>query len=323
VTNESGLRPLGRSGLPVSRLGLGLAALGRPGYINVGHRDDLAGRTEVAVIERRAHTLLDAAYEAGIRYFDAARSYGKAEAFLASWLEHRELPPGEVTVGSKWGYTYTAEWRVDAERHEVKDLSVTTLRRQLAESRELLGPHLLLYQIHSATLESGVLDDRAVLEALRRLRESGLAIGVTVTGAHQAETIERALEVGAFDTIQATWNLLERSAGPVLAEAHAGGLGVIVKEALANGRLTARGDLPTLLELSDRRAVAPDALALAAVLAQPWADVVLSGAATVETLRSNLTALELDLGECLDPELEALAEKPARYWEQRATLPWN
>jgi aryl-alcohol dehydrogenase-like predicted oxidoreductase len=323
VTNDSGLRPLGRSGLPVSRLGLGLAALGRPGYINVGHRDDLAGGTEVAVMERRAHTLLDAAYEAGIRYFDAARSYGMAEAFLASWLEQRELPPGEVTVGSKWGYTYAAEWRVDAERHEVKDLSVTTLRRQLAESRELLGPHLLLYQIHSATLESGVLDDRAVLEKLRRLRESGLAIGVTVTGVHQAETIERALEVGAFDTIQATWNLLERSAGPMLAEAHAGGLGVIVKEALANGRLTARGDLPTLLELSDRRAVAPDALALAAVLAQPWVDVVLSGAATVETLRSNLTALELELGECLDPELGALAEEPARYWEERATLPWN
>ena len=215
--------------MPVSRLGLGLAALGRPGYINVGHRDDLAGRTEVAVMERRAHTLLDAAYEAGIRYFDAARSYGKAEAFLASWLEQRELPPGEVTVGSKWGYTYAAEWRVDAERHEVKDLSVTTLRRQLAESRELLGPHLLLYQIHSATLESGVLDDRTVLEELRRLRESGLAIGVTVTGAHQAETIERALEVGAFNTIQATWNLLERSAGPMLAEAHARGLGVIVR----------------------------------------------------------------------------------------------
>ena len=111
MTNDSGLRPLGRSGLLVDRLGLGLAALGRPGCINVGHRDDLAGRTEVAVMERRAHTLLDAAYEAGIRYFDAARSYGKAEAFLASWLEQRELPPGEVTVGSKWGYTYAAEWR--------------------------------------------------------------------------------------------------------------------------------------------------------------------------------------------------------------------
>jgi aryl-alcohol dehydrogenase-like predicted oxidoreductase len=323
LTNERSLRRLGRSDLPVSRLGLGLAALGRPGYINVGHRDDLAGRTETAAMEWHASTVLDTAYEAGVRYFDAARSYGKAEAFLASWLEHRALPPEAATVGSKWGYTYTAGWRVDAERHEVKDLSVTTLRRQLAESRDLLGPHLSLYQIHSATIESGVLDDRAVHEELRQLRETGLAIGLTVTGPHQAETIERALEIRIFDTVQATWNLLERSVGPMLAEAHAAGLGVIVKEALANGRLTVRGDVPVLLELSERRAVAPDTLALAAALAQPWADVVLSGAATVEALRSNLKALRLELGERLDPELETLAEEPTRYWEERAALPWN
>jgi aryl-alcohol dehydrogenase-like predicted oxidoreductase len=306
----------------VSRLGLGLAALGRPGYINVGHGGDLAGQTAAAELERHAHTLLDAAYDAGIRYFDAARSYGKAEAFLASWLEQRMLPPRAVTVGSKWGYTYTAGWRVDAEQHEVKDLSKATLRRQLAESRALLGPHLRLYQIHSATIESGVLEDRSVLDELSRLRETGLAVGLTVTGARQAETIERAIEIPVFDTVQATWNLLERSAGPILAAAHEAGLGVIVKEALANGRLTDRGNVAVLPELSERRGVAPDALALAAVLAQPWADVVLSGAASVETLHSNLRALALELGE-LDPELESLAEEPERYWHERAELPWN
>jgi aryl-alcohol dehydrogenase-like predicted oxidoreductase len=307
----------------VSRLGLGLAALGRPGYINVGHGADLAGLTDVADLERRVHVLLDAAYEAGVRYFDAARSYGEAEAFLASWLGQRSLPSGEVTVGSKWGYTYTAEWRVDAERHEVKDLSLATLRRQLAESRALLGTDLRLFQIHSATLESGVLEDRAVLDELRRLRETGLAIGLTVTGARQAETIWRALEIPVFDTVQATWNLLERSAGPALAEGHRAGLGVIVKEALANGRLTARGDIPSVLEASRRRGMAPDALALAVVLAQPWADVVLSGAATLDALNSNLSALAVELADGLDPELEALAEEPTRYWEERSALPWN
>ena len=321
MNDEPALRPLGRTGLLVSRLGLGLAALGRPGYINVGHGADLAGRTEVADLERHAHAVLDAAWVAGVRYFDAARSYGKAEAFLASWIERRALPPGAVTVGSKWGYTYTAGWRVDAERHEVKDLSPATLRRQLAESRELLGPHLRLYQIHSATIESGVLEDRAVLDELMRLRETGLAVGLTVTGARQAETIERALETGIFDTIQATWNLLERSAGPVLAQAHEARLGVIVKEALANGRLTARGDVARLPEVAERRGVAPDTLALAAVLVQPWADVVLSGAATVVTLQSNLTAL--GFRGPLDPELDSLAEEPERYWDERAALPWN
>jgi aryl-alcohol dehydrogenase-like predicted oxidoreductase len=313
------LHVLGRSGLPVSRLGLGLAALGRPGYINLGHGDDLGEQKDVATLEREAHAVLDAAYAGGIRYFDAARSYGKAEEFLASWLERRGLEPGAVTVGSKWGYTYTADWRVDAGVHEVKDLSLATLRRQFAESYGLLGEHLRLYQIHSATIESRVLDDREVLGELARLRETGLAIGLTVTGPQQPEAIERALEVGCFDTVQATWNLLERSASPALEAAHAAGLGVIVKEALANGRLTARGDVAEFRELAERSGTTPDVLALAAVLAQPWADVVLSGAATVEQLRSNLAALELEPS----AELDQLAEEPAVYWEERAALPWN
>src|SRR5919109_2023949 len=173
MTADGELRTLGRTGLPVSPIGLGLASLGRPGYINLGHGEDLRGRTDVEAMERNAHTVLDAAFDGGVRYFDAARSYGQAEAFLASWLERRGLRPEEVTVGSKWGYTYTAGWRVDAEEHEVKDLSPATLERQLAESRGLLGAHLRLYQIHSATLESGVLEDRALLEELARLRETG------------------------------------------------------------------------------------------------------------------------------------------------------
>jgi aryl-alcohol dehydrogenase-like predicted oxidoreductase len=316
-------RVLGRTGLPVSRLGLGLAALGRPGYINLGHGDDLGARKDVTTLEREAHAVFDAAYAGGIRYFDAARSYGKAEEFLASWLDRRGLAPGAVTVGSKWGYTYTADWQVDADVHEVKELSVDTLRRQIAESRGLLGPHLRLYQIHSATIESGVLEDREVLDELARLRETGLAIGLTVTGPNQPQTIERALEVGGFDTVQATWNLLERSAGPALESAHKAGLGVIVKEALANGRLTARGDVAALRELAERSGATPDALALAAVLRQPWADVVLSGAATIDTLESNLKALQLELNSELEPELVQLTEDPFVYWEERSRLPWN
>jgi aryl-alcohol dehydrogenase-like predicted oxidoreductase len=301
------------------RIGLGLAALGRPAYINLGHGSDVGPQKDPAALEREAHAVLDAAYEGGVRYFDAARSYGKAEEFLARWLERRRLTPDDVTVGSKWGYTYTGRWRVDAEVHEVKDLSLETLRRQLDESRALLGPYLRLYQIHSATLESGVLDDDAVLEELGRLRASGLAIGFTTTGPRQAETIERALQVGGFDTVQATWNLLERSAGPALDAARAAGLRVIVKEALANGRLTARGGIEPLNAAAQDAGTTPDALALAAVLAQPWVDVVLSGAATVDQLRSNLTASTLEHG--LD--LDALIEPPERYWAERAELPWN
>jgi aryl-alcohol dehydrogenase-like predicted oxidoreductase len=304
-------------------IGLGLAALGRPGYINLGHGRDFVGHTDVASMQQRAHEVLDAAYDAGVRYFDAARSYGRAEEFLATWLALRGLGPDEVTVGSKWGYRYTADWRVDADVHEVKDLSLAHLEHQYEETREWLGNTLRLYQIHSATLDSGVLDDAAVIEELSRLRANGLLVGFTVTGPHQRETIERALEVGEFDTVQATWNLMERSAEPALAAAHRQGLGVIVKEAVANGRLTPRGDAPLLSEVAREVGTTEDAVALAAVSAQPWVDVVLSGASTVPMLHSNLSARELRLDSAVLDRLEALREDPETYWETRSALSWN
>jgi aryl-alcohol dehydrogenase-like predicted oxidoreductase len=314
---------LGQTSLEVSPIGLGLAALGRPGYITVGHAGDLDGHTDVASMRANAHAVLDAAYAGGVRYFDAARSYGRAEEFLGSWLNERGLAPPALSVGSKWGYTYTAEWRTDAEVNEVKDLSIATLRRQEQETRRQLGGDLGLYQIHSATLDSGVLDDPQVLEELARLRAGGLFIGFTVTGPHQGDTIARALEVGGFDAVQATWNLLEPSAGPALAAAHEAGLGVIVKEAVANGRLTARGDVPQLIDAAARTGVGADALALAAALAQPWVDVVLSGASTPEMLTSNLAAAEIAPdGELLE-RLGELAEDPETYWESRSALSWN
>jgi aryl-alcohol dehydrogenase-like predicted oxidoreductase len=319
-------RKLGREGLPVSPIGLGLAALGRPAYITLGHAEDLGPDRSVGALRSRTHAALDTAHKAGVRYFDAARSYGRAEEFLASWLTKRGVEPDEVTIGSKWGYEYTGGWQIHAEKHEVKDLSVSALRRQLEETCGLLGEHLDLYQVHSATLESGVLEDEAVLGELKDLKETGVAVGLSVTGPRQAETIARALETEVFDTVQATWNLLERSASDALTRAHEAGLGVIVKEALANGRLAVRegGADERLVAIARERGQTPDALALSATLAQPWADVVLSGAATVEELRSNLSALEaVPYDQEIDRRLLPLREEREHYWSERASLPWT
>ena len=310
-------------GLEATSLGLGLAAVGRPGYINLGRDADLGPDRSVAALERRAHDVLDAAFGAGVRYFDAARSYGRAEEFLASWLRAREIAPGAVTVGSKWGYIYTAGWKVDAEPPEVKDHSVENFRRQAGETMDLLGPWLSLYQIHSATLDTGVLEDRAVLDALAELRSQGVAIGLTTSGTGQAETIERALAAGGFDCVQATYNLLERAPAAVLERAHDAGLGVIVKEAVANGRLTSRGGIEPLLLVADRLGTTPDALAIAAVLAEPWVDVVLSGAETVDQVQSNVAAVEVDVTPALSEELAALREPTDRYWSTRSALNWT
>ncbi len=316
------LRKLGATEISTSAIALGLAALGRPGYLNLGHGGDFEERSVQAMCAR-THEVLDAAYAAGVRHFDAARSYGRAEEFLGQWLRARSLAPGAVTISSKWGYTYTADWQVDADPPEVKDLSAENFRRQLGETREQLGDHLTLYQIHSATLSGGVLDDRDVRRELEALRAEGVAVGISVTGTEQAATILRAVEVGGFDTVQATWNLLERSAGDALAVAHEAGLGVIIKEALANGRLTSRGKLPALSAAARRVGATEDALALAGVLARPWVDTALSGAATVEQLHSNLRTLEIAWDDSLEHELGGLVESPDRYWELRSSLSWT
>jgi len=328
-------RVLGRAGLTVTRMGLGLAALGRPGYINLGHADDLNADYDVQAMEARTHEVLDAAWNAGIHYFDAARSYGRAEAFLSSWLRARGLHPDEVVIGSKWGYTYTAGWRVDAEVHEVKEHSLDVLRRQRQESDDYLGAHLDLYQIHSATLESGVLENEDVLAELGRYRDAGLAIGLSVSGPRQAETILRAIDVTVggeplFASVQATWNLLETSAGDALRQANEAGMGVIIKEGLANGRLTARNNDPAFAEqrallesVAAELNTTLDALALAAVLAQPWCDIVLSGAARVDHLQSNVAAFDVPWTDEIADRLSTLREPPEVYWKTRSSLKWQ
>ncbi len=198
-----------------------------------------------------------------------------------------------------------------------------------AESLAILGNRLALYQVHSATLESGVLEDRHLLAELAGLPERGIVAGLSVSGPRQADVVKRALEVridgrSPFSSVQATWNLLEPSVETALIEADDAGWGVIVKEAVANGRL-ARRELspPALAAIADRRGVEPDAVAIAAVLARPWVDVVLSGAVTVEQLESNLTAVEIELDAAELAALAALQEPAAEYWNARGKQAWE
>ena len=244
--------------------------------------------------------------------------------FLGQWLRLRLIEPGAVTISSKWGYTYTADWQV--RRRSARGQgpsSADTLRRQLAETREQLGEHLTLYQIHSATASGGVLEDPEARTLLAELRSRGVAVGFSATGTEQPNTIRRAIEVGGFDTVQATYNLLERSAGDALEAAHDAGMGVIIKEALANGRLTARGGIGPLTDAARRLGTTEDAVALAGVLARPWVDAALSGAATVDQLHSNLGAVAIEWSDELEAQLSGLVETPDRYWATRSQLTWT
>ncbi|GAA1835071.1 aldo/keto reductase [Pseudonocardia ailaonensis] len=313
------------------RLGIGLAAVGRPAYINAGREHDLGAHRTVDDLRERTWSVLDAAYAAGIRYVDVARSYGRAEEFLAGWLAAR---PGtdDVEVGSKWGYRYVGGWQLDVPRHEVKDHSPEAFAAQSAESLTLLGSRLSIYHVHSATLDTGALDDAELHRALADLREHGIRVGISTSGPRQAEAVRRALEVTVdrdplFTSFESTWNVLEPSVGPALAEAADAGARVIVKEVVANGRLAPGGAAGA----ADDRAAAlagelgttVDRLAIAAALAQPWAATVLSGAADAAQLRSNAEATHLKLDPDTEEQLLDLAEPPQLYWSERSRRPWS
>jgi aryl-alcohol dehydrogenase-like predicted oxidoreductase len=223
-------------------------------------------------------------------------------------------------VSSKWGYAYVGDWRLDAPVHEVKEHSLARFTAQWAETSALLGSALSLYQVHSLTADSPLFDDVALQDALAALP---VRVGFSTSGPRQAETVRRALALErhgerVFTAVQSTWNMLETSVGRALAEAHDAGAHVLVKEALANGRL-AVSPPPAIAAFAARRGVGPDAVALAAVLTLPWADTVLLGPAGPEQLHSNLAALTVHGA----ASLPHLAVEPETYWADRAALAWS
>lgn len=309
----------------MDRIALGLAALGRPAYINLGRDGALPPVRDVDSMRTATFAVLDDAYTAGVRHVDVARSYGRSEEFLAGWLAERGH--ADVEVSSKWGYAYVGDWRLDADVHEVKEHSAARFATQWAETLTLLGDRVGLYQVHSLTVDSPLFTDEPLIEALAELSANGVAVGFSTSGPAQAAAIERAfaLEVAGrpvFSAVQSTWNVLEQSAGPALAAAHAAGKRVLVKETLANGRLAVQAPKP-VLDIASAHGIGPDAVAVAAVLAQDWADTAIIGPAGPGQLEANLRATTLELGAADRDVLAGLAEDPGAYWRHRSSLAWD
>ena len=293
--------------------------MGRPAYITLGREEDLAASRSVDDLEARCHDLLDRAVELGVRYVDTARSYGYAERFLGSWFSARPGRREQLTVGSKWGYEYVGEWALDAPLHERKDHSPAVFDRQWPQTLEALSGPPDVYLIHSVTPDSPALGDVELLDRLRALARTGVRVGISTSGPEQSWVVQQALAVpdSPFSVVQSTWNLLERSVGASLAEAHDAGWLVVVKEGVANGRLTAHGQEPGLTQMAALDGQTLDAFALGAVLAQPFVDVVLSGAVTIAQLEQNVAARP----PAAVPD--GVVEAPAAYWATRGALSWG
>jgi aryl-alcohol dehydrogenase-like predicted oxidoreductase len=269
-------------------------------------------------------------------WFDCARSYGLSEKFVGEFLRSNRVKPDDVFVSSKWGYTYVAEWKVDLKDglpHEVKDHSVENFLRQIEETKSFIGQYVDLYQVHSATFESGILTDSRVHEALAACKkDNGWMIGLSVSGPNQNDILREAMKINCldgtrlFDSVQCTYNVLEQRPGEALLEAYNKGMDIIIKEGMANGRILKNEKFQNIAKNSGYPA---DQLALACILAQPFHPRVLSGAITPEQLSSNIKALELSKvlqEEKRDLLTDVLAEcvmDSEQYWKDRSALAWN
>lgn len=314
-----------------TQIALGTAAIGRPHYINV--RQEKQEAIPLETFRRKGHKTLQSAYDQGIRYFDTAPGYGLAEQLLIDWLTEQQ--PQGAEVATKWGYTYTAGFDPKAEVHEIKEHSLAKLNEQWKQSRQLL-PYLTTYQIHSATFESGVLENIEVLERLGELKEEhGLKIGLSTTGAKQAEVMAKALEIevggeALFEAFQVTYNILDQSIfemGQVVREQ---GKRLIVKEALANGRLFPNPGFPHYRELyaqmealAGKYGVGVDAIALRFCMDSLAPFCVLSGGAVEKHITANLLANGFQLEAEEVEVLKGFGVEAEGYWAERKKLPWN
>jgi aryl-alcohol dehydrogenase-like predicted oxidoreductase len=313
------------------KLGLGTADLGRPQYINV--RTEECNNSYLTEFRNQSFAVLEEAYHLGIRYFDTAPGYGLAEELLLEWIQTKN--DNSIEVATKWGYTYTANFNANATVHEVKEHSLSKLNEQWNFSKQLL-PYLKVYQIHSATLETGVLENVEVLKQLAFLKkEHSLKIGLTTTGTNQVEVIKKALDVlvdgePVFDVFQVTYNFLDQSFIEISEELVRQNKSIVIKEALANGRVFKNENYPhytamytTLENLSKKHNVGVDAISLKYCAQTIPESTVLSGASSIEQLKQNLEMNSFTLSSDEIRTLNSLKTTPEAYWTERKQLQWN
>ncbi len=309
-----------------TKIGLGLAALGRPEYINI--RTDTHFDRSKSAFKTNAYNMLDFAYENGVRFFDTAPSYGLGEQFLLDWKTTRAY--NDILISTKWGYTYVANWELGFHgKHEIKEHSLSKLNEQWMVSKALL-PQLGIYQVHSATMESGIITDRAIHERLFQLKKKyNIQIGISTSGPNQSKIINHAKYIKVaneilFDSYQVTYNIFEQSTFDALQDLKSKGKTIIIKEALANGRIFPKKQLnDTLEKLQTTYHTGRDALALRFIIDTLEPDYLLSGASSNIQLDQNLKALDFKLSLDDLQGLTALKRDTTTYWSERADLVWN
>jgi aryl-alcohol dehydrogenase-like predicted oxidoreductase len=295
-------RTLGRTGLRVSEVGFGAWAIGGPAKLGPvetgwGEVDDV----------RSLHAI-DAAYDAGVTFFDTADVYGdgRSERLIGQALGSKR---DRVVIGTKVGNRTTADGKW------VKDFSkVWILEGIEASLRRLRMEHVDLYQLHSATDTAHYTDE--TFEALERLKAQGKIrfYGISVGPCVHGPWVIRSTQA---DVIQVVYNMLEREPEQeLLLLAKERNIGIIARVPLASGFLSGKFTSDTRFAANDHRALTypPEKIsamvgrvgrlgfltegqgktlaqaALQYCLSHPAVSAVIPGAKTPEQARANAAA---------------------------------
>jgi aryl-alcohol dehydrogenase-like predicted oxidoreductase len=205
------MRTLGRTGLRISRLGIGLA--------EIGSLSDASAAGQV----------LNAALDGGINFLDTAACYGRSEEWIGRTVAHRR---DEYVLATKAGHAVAG--------YKGREWTAATVRDSIERSLSRLETdHLDLVQLHSCSVE--ILERGEVIQALLDARQAGKTRYVGYSGDREAALW--AIDSGVFDTLQTTFNLADqRARAQVLPKAKAAGMGVIIKRPIANAAWNAGPD---------------------------------------------------------------------------------
>jgi aryl-alcohol dehydrogenase-like predicted oxidoreductase len=181
-----------------------------------------------------------------------------------------------------------------------------------------------------------VLENKAVLERLFQLKEEyHIKVGLTTTGSNQTEVLGKGMDIhlnGAelFDVFQCTYNVLDQSIYKLGHEILSDKKHLVIKEALANGRLFPNTNYPNydalyrkLEGLSKKHQTGIDAIALRFCLTKLEGATVLSGAGIPEHLAQNLKATDIQLSSQEMEELSSFKIDSKSYWNERKALGWS
>jgi aryl-alcohol dehydrogenase-like predicted oxidoreductase len=305
-------RPLGRTGLEVSRIVLGCGNFG-----GIGSAPELFGQGES---RDEAFALMDAAWAGGVNVFDTAASYGggRSESWVGEWRGERGAP---VVLSTK------VFWSVSGDPSD-RGLSRDRILRELDSSlARLRAEKVDMYLTHEPDEETPIAETLGALDEVARAGKVEAIGASNLDGAGLEEALDTSDRLGLrrFGWVQNEYSLLRRGVEEdVLPICDREGLGFTPFSPLAGGwltgkykrdeaypsgsRMTLRPDpyedlvnadtfdgLEEFAAEASARGVEPATLAIAWVLGHPQVTAVVVGPRRIEQLESALAATELEL----------------------------